>query len=62
MKCNRRTCPYSIDNTSAVLRRGFPDIKGSCADCKNFLKGGEHDYWSNPIKHIRKIVIKKEDS
>ena len=60
MKCNRRTCQYSIDNTSAVLKRGFPDIKGSCADCKSFFKGGEHDYWSNPIKEIRKVMVDRE--
>jgi len=61
MKCNRRTCQYSIDNTSAVLKRGFPDIKGSCADCKSFLKDAIHNYWANPIKFSRRTMTNEED-
>jgi len=60
MKCNRKTCQYSIDNTSAVLKRGFPDVKGSCADCKSFFKSWEHDYWANPIKFARRVMTKEE--
>lgn len=47
MECNHVTCPRSVYNTSRILKRNVPDIRGRCADCKKFLSQ-PRSYWENP--------------